>query len=104
MQPSSVIVTLVNVLNPLSSVDFNSMQLGNNSFILPLSIDDGGQNRNFVMPDNIPSGYYLINVLGTFDNNSFNTIYTGKVFIPVKTAMTVVPQQPLIIGQAGGGT
>ena len=47
MQPSSVIVTVVNVLNPLLSVDFNWMHLGTNSYILPLSINDGGMNQNF---------------------------------------------------------
>ena len=42
--------------------------------------------------------------LGKFDNNSFNTIYAGKVFIPIKTAMTVIPQQSMIINGTGGNS
>jgi hypothetical protein len=42
--------------------------------------------------------------LGKFDNNSFNTIYAGKVFIPIKTAMTVIPQQSMIINGIGGNS
>ena len=99
IQPSGVNVKLTSILNPLQSSDFNSMQLGSNAYTLPLSSDDGGQNRNFVVSNEIPSGYYLIDVSTTFNNN-FNALYTGKVFIPAATtSLTTAPQQPIIISK-----
>jgi len=101
LQPSSVSVKLTNVLNPFQSIDFNSMQLGSN-FTLPLFSNDGGQNRNFVVSNEIPSGYYLVDVSTTFNN--FNTVYTGKVFIPDTTSLMTESQQPMIISKPTQGS
>jgi len=95
LQPSNVTVAFVNVLNPLQSTDFNSMQLGS-SFILPLSADDRGQYRNFIVSNEIPSGYYLVNVQSIFDNYNVNSVYSGKVYIPVQASSTYGYQQPTI--------
>jgi hypothetical protein len=44
-----------------------------------LQIYYNGRNSKFVIPDHVPSGYYVVNVFSKFQENGFNAVYTGKL-------------------------
>ncbi len=90
MQPSSVAITLKTVLNPTQATNINNMQLGT-TYQLPLSAQDAGQLRNFLVSSDIPSGHYLVDVSSNYGN--LDAVYSGKLFIlstsPIQPASTL---------------
>ena len=85
---NNVTIKLTNILNPLQSTDIQNMQFGNIT-TLPLTNDDNGQYRHFLLPLNMSSGYYILNVvsnIGNYNNSAspiqnIMTVYTAKAII-----------------------
>lgn len=76
-------IELINVLNPLQVVNYDSLSLGSTSIILPPAINDNnGQNSKFVISNSVSGGYYIVNVFTKFQDKGFNAVYTGKLYIP----------------------
>lgn len=99
-KPSDVRMQFINVLNPNQARDFQSMVLGSNIISLPFGTNADGQYRHFLVSNDVPSGYYLVNVNVGFDNENVDAVYTGKLFIPSASHKTVVVSG----GGSGGGS
>jgi hypothetical protein len=83
--PSDTIVKFVNVLNPIThgTQNYQDMRFGTTIITPPFSSNDNGQHRNFLITNEVPSGYYIVNVLGKFGGTqNFGVVYTGKMLIP----------------------
>jgi hypothetical protein len=82
--PDDMAVKLVKVLNPVERghQDFKDMRFSNIIITLPLASSYNGQHRNFLVTNDVPSGYYVVNILARFNNQQLAIVYTGKVFIP----------------------
>jgi uncharacterized membrane protein YgcG len=78
------IVKFVKVLNPIpnGAQEYKNMKFGTTIITPPHSSDDNGQHRNFLITNDVPGGYYLVNVFGKFGGTqNFGVVYTGKMLI-----------------------
>ena len=80
VNPSTARILLVNVLNPLQATSIKNMRLGTAVITLPLSSNDKGQHKHFLVSKDVPPGYYLLNLITKFPNQNINLVYTGKAF------------------------
>jgi uncharacterized membrane protein YgcG len=111
LSPSSVKFQLVNILNPANVKDatagnlnnFDSLKIGTTIKTLPLLSINAGKNRDFLVSSNISSGYYLVNVLVKFPDQSYTTVYTGKVMVESASSTIPSPGQERTNGVASPG-
>ncbi|MDP9289171.1 MAG: hypothetical protein M3P08_13375, partial [Thermoproteota archaeon] len=103
--PLDTIVKFVNVLNPIThgTQNYQDMRFGTNIITPPFSSNDNGQHRNFLITNEVPSGYYIVNVLGKF-GGTFGVVYTGKMFIPGTSGPPSIDNQHSVtrVMQTGG--
>jgi hypothetical protein len=81
--PTDIVIKLVNVLNPITKgrQDIKDMKLGAIVITLANAPNDNGQHRRFIITNDIPSGYYLANIIVKFPSEGLYVVYTGKLFI-----------------------
>jgi hypothetical protein len=102
VNPSTASILLVNVLNPLQATSIKNMRLGTAVITLPLSSNDKGQHKHFLVSKDVPPGYYLLNLITKFPNQNVNLVYTGKAFVPQPTPQVVTKTHTII--ECGPGT
>jgi hypothetical protein len=78
------------------------MRLGTAVITLPLSSNDKGQHKHFLVSKDVPPGYYLLNLITKFPNQNVNLVYTGKAFVPQPTPQVVTKTHTII--ECGPGT
>ena len=96
VNPSTARILLVNVLNPLQATSIKNMRLGTAVITLPLSSNDKGQHKHFLVSKDVPPGYYLLNLITKFPNQNINLVYTGKAFVPQPTPQVVTKTHTII--------
>jgi hypothetical protein len=91
--PSNVVnVNFVEITNP-SERNITKLQVGKN-YTLPTSANDNNLHRNFVILNEIPNGYYLVNLLAVYPKAHTIGIFSEKAIIgtqPVLSPEGAVP-------------
>ena len=80
-QVSNLTVNLTRILNPAEASDITQMKL-DNSITLPVSGSDGSQ-TSFIVPPDITSGDYLVDLFAYFPDYAVGAVYSSRVTVNV---------------------